>query len=264
MKILVWVCVLGVMLLADEGKMLFEKHCVSCHTPFIPMSKLKENFLDHNNTLLNLKAPTLNQLSYRLKQQVGDRHGDEDLHRMEVTAFMSDYVIHPDKDKSVCLDDVMQYFQTMPSLKGKVSDDELEEIGTYLYDFDTEVVKAKSVKYEGFEKALERAKKEHKIIMIEAMTKECHFCRKMEREVMIEEEIVKAIEKDFIPVSIDISVHALPLGIKTTITPSFIFIDENASIIENVPGAWSKKDFALLLQEIKVYTQKKSEKGEER
>lgn len=259
MKILVWICVVSVMLLANEGKMLFEKHCLSCHTPFIPMSKLKENFLDHNNTLLNLKAPTLNQLSYRLKQQVGDRHGDEDLHRMEVTAFMSDYVIHPDKDKSVCLDDVMQHFETMPSLKGKVNEDALEAIGTYLYDFDTAVVKAKSVKYEGFEKALERAKKEHKIIMIKAMTKECHFCRKMEREVMIEEDIVRAIEKDFIPVSIDISVHSLPLGIKTEITPSFIFVDENANIIENVPGAWSKKDFATLLQEIKESQMKEKE-----
>ena len=134
MKILVWVCVVGVILLADEGKMLFEKHCVACHTPFIPMSKLKENFLDHNNTLLNLKAPTLNQLSYRLKQQVGDRHGDEDLHRMEVTTFMSDYVIHPDKDKSVCLDDVMQHFETMPSLKGKVSEQDLKTIAAYVME----------------------------------------------------------------------------------------------------------------------------------
>jgi len=247
---------MGIVLFANEGKILFDKHCVSCHTPFISMSKLKENFLDTNNTLLQLKAPTLNQLSYRLKQQVGNRHGDEDLHRMEVTAFMSDYVIHPDKDKSVCLDDVMQFFTTMPSLKGKVNDDELEEIGNYLYDFDTKVMKEKSVKYEGLDNALERAKKEHKIIMIKAMTKECHFCRKMEREVMIEEEIVAAIEKDFIPVSIDISVHALPLGVKTAITPSFIFVDENATIIENVPGAWSKKDFAILLKEIKESQQK--------
>ena len=247
----VFFLLLSVGMLADEGKDLFDKHCASCHTPFIPMSKLKENFLDYNNTMLKLKAPTLNQLSYRLKQQIGDPKGDEDIHRMEVTAFMSDYVYHPDKDKSVCLDDVIQHFKTMPSLKGKVTEDELEEIGTYLYDFDEKIVKAKSVKYEGFEKALARAKKEHKIIMIKAMTKECHFCRKMEREVMIEEEIVKEIKKDFIPVSIDVSVHSLPLGLKTEVTPSFIFVDENAKILMNVPGAWDKNDFIALLKEAK-------------
>jgi len=256
MKIIGLMMISAVLMMANEGKVLFEKHCISCHEPFIAMSKLKENFLDHNNTLLKLKAPTLNQLSYRLKQRTGDPKGDNDIHRMEVTAFMSDYVYYPDKDKSVCLDDVMQHFQTMPSLKGKVSEDELEEIGTYLYDFDNKVVKEKSVKYEGFDKALERAKKEHKIIMIKAMTKECHFCRKMDREVMIEEEVVKAIEKDFIPVSIDISVHQLPLGIKAEVTPSFIFIDENAKVLENVPGAWGKIDFLELLKEAKQSTKK--------
>jgi len=256
-KAIIFVMLCSLFALADEGKVLFDKHCVSCHTPFIAMSKLKENFLDKNNTLLHLKAPTLNQLSYRLKQQVGDRHGDEDLHRMEVTAFMSDYVIHPDSSKSVCLDDVMQYFQTMSSLKGKVTDDELETIGDYLYDFDDKMTKAKSVQYAGFDEALKRAKKEHKIIMIEAMSKECHFCRKMEREVMIEDEIVKAIEKDFIPVSIDISVHTLPLGLKTEITPSFIFIDEYKNIVLNVPGAWGKSDFLELLKEATLKVKEK-------
>ena len=238
-------------LLANEGKELFTQKCASCHTPFIPMSKLKENFLDGNNTILKLKAPTLNQLSYRLKKRIGDPKGDNELHRMEVTAFMSDYVFHPDKDKSVCLEDVLRHFETMPSLKGKVTEEELEEIGTYLYDFDNEVVKKRSVKYEGFDHALLRAKKEDKIIMIKAMTKTCHFCRKMDREVMIEKEVVAVINKDFIPVSIDISEHQLPLGIQTELTPSFIFVDKNAKVLLNVPGAWGKEDFLALLRKIK-------------
>ena len=243
-------------LFANEGKELFTQKCVSCHTPFIPMSKLKENFLDENNTLLKLKAPTLNQLSYRLKKRIGDPKGDNELHRMEVIAFMSDYVFHPDKDKSVCLEDVLRHFETMPSQKGKVTEEELEEIGTYLYDFDNEVVKKRSVKYEGFDKALQRAKKENKIIMIKAMTKSCHFCRKMDREVMIEKEVVSAIEKDFIPVSIDISEHQLPLGIQTELTPSFIFVDKNAKVLQNVPGAWGKEDFLALLRKVKLSIQK--------
>ena len=251
MRILGLLILFCVILFANKGKDLFESKCVSCHTLFIPMSTLKENFLDHNNTLLKLKAPTLNQLSYRLKQRIGDRHGDEDIHRMEVTAFMADYVTHPDKDKSVCLEDVMRHFDTMPSLKGKVTEDELEEIGIYLYDFDNEVIKDKGVKYEGLDKALQRAKVEDKIIMIKAMSKGCHFCRKMDREVMIEKEVIAAIEKDFIPVSIDISIHALPLNLKVEATPSFIFIDKNAKVLLNVPGAWGKIDFIALLKEAK-------------
>ncbi|MBA1419508.1 MAG: DUF255 domain-containing protein [Epsilonproteobacteria bacterium] len=254
MKILELLLIMMLSLWANDGKVLFTKHCASCHTPFIPMLKLKENFLDHNNSLLKLKAPTLNQLSYRLKQRIGDPKGDEELHRMEVSAFMSDYVYNPDKDKSVCLEEVLSQFKTMPSLKGKVSEEELESIGEYLYDFEKEVVKAKGVKFEGFKAALQRAKKENKLIMIESMTSTCHFCRKMEREVMIEPQVVEAIEKDFIPVAIDVNKHSLPLGLKVEATPSFIFIDTHKNIIMNIPGAWAKNDFLELLKEAKSHS----------
>ena len=256
MKIVITFLLTSLLLWANEGKILYDKHCLSCHKTFIPMSKLKENFLDKNNTLLKLKAPTLNQLSYRLKQRIGDPKGDEDMHRMEVTAFMSDYVLHPNKEKSVCLEDIIKHFKTMPSLKGKVTENELEEIGIYLYDFDKKIVKEKSAHYENFETALKKAKNEHKIVMIKAMSDSCHFCRKMEREVMIDKDVIAAIEKNFIAVSIDVSKYMLPLGLKADLTPSFIFIDENQKVLMNVPGAWSKNDFISLLHEAKLSNQK--------
>ncbi|GIT99197.1 thioredoxin fold domain-containing protein [Sulfurovum sp. TSL1] len=239
-------------LYAVEGKEVYEKKCASCHQGYIPMSKLKENFQDYNNTLLKLVAPTLNQLSYRLKKSIGDPKGDNEIHRMEVAAFITEYVLHPDRQKSLCLDEVMQSFQTMPSLEGKVSEEELEAVSTYIYDFDEKVVEEHSVAYEGFEKALQKAKNEHKIIMLKVMTKDCYFCRKMEREVMVENEVVEMLEKDFIPVAIDISTTELPLGLNTELTPSFIFIDENAKVLLNIPGAWGKKDFLDILREAKM------------
>ncbi len=256
MKILCLLFCASLILIANEGKMLFDKHCLSCHQTFIPMDELKENFLDANNSLLNLKAPTLNQLSYRLKQRIGDPKGDEDIHRMEVIAFMSDYVYAPDKDKSVCLDDVMQYFNTMPSLKGKVSEEALEEIGMYLYNVKNKVKETQGLKYKGLENALALAKKEHKTIIIKAMTKDCHFCRKMEKEVMQDKEVIQRIKKDFILLNIDVSQQSLPLGLKAELTPTFIFIDDEAHVLMNVPGAWNKKDFISLLKEIHAYTQK--------
>jgi thioredoxin-related protein len=66
---------------------------------------------------------------------------------------------------------------------------------------------------------------------------------------MIEKEVIAAIEKDFIPVSIDVSIHALPLNLKAEATPSFIFVDKNAKVLLNVPGAWGKIDFLALLKE---------------
>ena len=260
MKIVLWMLLCMGSLFATEGEKVYDNKCLSCHEKFISMSKLKENFLDHNNTLLKLTAPTLNQLSYRLKQRIGDSKGDNDMHRMEVAAFISDYVINPDRDKSVCLEDVMQHFKTMPSLEGKISEEELEEVSTYIYDADEKILEEKGVQYEGFEKALEEAKKEHKIIMLKVMTKDCHYCRKMEREVMIEDEVVNAVEKDFIPVAIDISTTQLPLGLKTELTPSFIFIDENARVLMHIPGAWDTMDFLQILREAKMKNGEKDKK----
>lgn len=244
-------------LYAMEGKEVYEKKCASCHQGYISMSKLKENFQDYNNTLLKLTAPTLNQLSYRLKKSIGDPKGDNEIHRMEVAAFISEYVQYPDRQKSLCLDEVMQVFKTMPSLKGKISEDELEAVSTYIYEFDEKTVEKNSVQYEGFEQALQKAKKEHKIIMIKVMTKDCYYCKKMDREVMVEQEVVDRLEEDFISVAIDVSTTQLPLGLKAEFTPSFIFIDENGTVLMNLPGAWNKADFLDILKEAKI---KQSEK----
>lgn len=246
------------MLFGAEGQEVYEKKCASCHQGFISMSRLKENFLDHNNTLLKLTAPTINQLSYRLKQRIGDPKGDNDIHRMEVAAFISNYVLNPDREKSLCLADVMQHYKTMPSLKGEVTEDELEEVSTFIYEYDTKMIKEKSVQYEDIDKALEKAEKEDKIIMIKAMTKECHFCRKMDAEVMIEEEVIQALEKDFVSVEVDVSTTKLPLGLKANLTPSFIFIDKKGKVISNIPGSWSKEDFLDILKETKdkIHTNK--------
>ena len=252
MKIgLLLLCVCTQIICASTGKEVYEKKCASCHKEYISMGALKKNYLDHNNTLLKLTAPTINQLSYRLKQRIGNPKGDKDMHRMEVSAFISDYVYHPDRDKSVCLDDVMQHFKTMPSLKGKVTKDELEEVNAFIYEYDEKAVKEKSVKYEGFDEALKRAKKEHKIIMIKAMSEDCHYCRKMEREVMIEKDVTDVLKKDFITVMVDVSKMKLPLGLKAEVTPTFIFVNEEAKVLMNIPGAWNKADFTFLLEEAK-------------
>ncbi len=240
-----------------DGKEVYEIKCASCHEGYIPVSKLKENFQDYNNSLLKLAAPTLNQLSYRLKKNIGDPKGDNEIHRMEVAAFIGDYVLYPDRQKSLCLDEVMQAFETMPSLKGKISEDELEAVSTYIYDFDDKVTEKNSVQYEGFEKALHKAKKEHKIIMLKVMTKDCHFCRKMDREVLVEEEIVEMLKEDFITVAIDLAVTEVPLGLKTEITPSFIFINQDAEVLMNLPGSWKKTDFIEILKEAKIKQRQK-------
>lgn len=248
---LVWTA-MSLCLHAQSGEEIYKTKCAYCHEAYIPMSKLMENFTEHQNRLLKLKAPTLNQLSYRLKQQIGDPKGDEDIHRMEVTAFISDYINHPDKQKTVCLRDVIQYFPTMPSMKGKISEEEVEAVSEYIYDFDKNVIEKKGVEHASFAAALEEAKKSNKIIMVEAVSEHCRFCKKMERDVMIDEAVVPILQKDFIAVSVDVGKESLPLGMTSELTPTFFFIDKEKNLLLKVVGAWNVEDFLEILKEAKV------------
>jgi len=237
-------------LFSAEGRSVYEQKCASCHEAYIPMLKLSENFLEKNNELLKLKAPTLNQLSFRLKHQIGDPKGDNDIHRMEVEAFISDYLMNPDKEKTLCLKEVIKHFDTMPSMQGKITEDEIAAVSEYIYDFDTKAVSERIVKYEAFDKALEKARAEDKIVMIKATAKHCHYCVKMDREVMVDNSVKAALHKDFIPVEVDISSKRLPLGLSTDMTPTFFFIYKDAKVMKVIPGAWNVEDFLEILKEI--------------
>jgi thioredoxin-related protein len=231
------------------GEKVYEEKCASCHKLYIPASTLIENFMEKNNTVLKLEAPTINQIVFRLKNRIGDPKGDEDIHRMEVDSFVADYLMNPDKSKSVCLPKVLKHFKTMPSMKGKISVDEIDAVSTFLYDYNPDEHVEKKLELLGYQKALEEAKKENKIILLKLTREHCHFCKKMDREVFAETEVRDALNKDFTVVEIDITKEELPLGLKKGMTPTFVFVDNNEEIMGKIPGSWSKKDFLDILKE---------------
>ncbi|MCK5854431.1 MAG: DUF255 domain-containing protein [Sulfurovaceae bacterium] len=246
-KLLVFILLLSSFLFANEGKEIYEKKCASCHQLYIPTLKLKENFMEQNNTLLNLKAPTINQIAFRLQSRIGDPRGDKDMHQMEVGAFLSDYLINPDKQKSICLPEVIKHFETMPSMKGLLDDDEMEAISEFLYEYDAKEYRELEVKYLSYKEAIKLSKDKNKTIMIELMREHCFFCKQMEEEVFSEKEIIKKLNSDFISVLIDVDkVKKLPLGLKSGVTPSFVFV-EDGKIVAHIHGAWNKKDFLEIL-----------------
>lgn len=128
---------------ANEGEEIYKNKCASCHNGFVSVETLKKNFSKQNNTLLRLKAPTLNQLTFRLKEQIGDPRGDKEIHFMEISAFISEYVITPNRQKSICLPEILKFFDTMPSMEGQITEYELNKVSAYLYTYEHET----TVKY---------------------------------------------------------------------------------------------------------------------
>lgn len=114
------------------GEKIFDSKCSSCHKKYLPVKLLMENFIYEENELLNLKAPTGNEISYRLKSQVGSKD-DIEFHIEETADFVKDYLYYPDLAKTICLPGVIRHFETMPSMKGKISEKQMEEVAFFLY-----------------------------------------------------------------------------------------------------------------------------------
>lgn len=116
----------------EKGEKIFENKCSTCHEKSIPMQPLLMNFLEENNETLKLKAPTGNQISYRLKSQIGSK--DDIEFQIEETAdFVLEYINEPDLSKTVCLKGVIKYFNTMPNMKGKITEEETRDVSFFLY-----------------------------------------------------------------------------------------------------------------------------------
>lgn len=115
-----------------KGEMIFDNKCSSCHVKSMDIQLLMKNFILEENKLLNLKAPTGNEISFRLKQQIGSKE-DVEFQIEENIDFVKDYLFNPDKAKTICLEGVIKHFDTMPSMKGKISEEEIEDVTFFLY-----------------------------------------------------------------------------------------------------------------------------------
>jgi len=238
---------------ARTGEEVYQEICSKCHVAYIPADKLEKNFNEYNNTLLNLKAPPVSQIAEAMKKKLGDPNASEKMRRLEVSAFIADYILYPDKNKSILSPEISKHFETMPSLKGKISPEDIEIISNFAYDFDPKKYIESRRSDIPFQKILQRAKKEDRIIIIEAMAPRCRFCEKMKKGALSDPQVMALLQKEFIFVSIDLSKENLPLDLEVHMTPTFFFIFVNKTKdgvkIKRIPGAWSTKDFLDILHE---------------
>jgi len=102
------------MVLAGNGEALVKKHCASCHMLEKPRPE----------QIPTLTAPAFDAVIFHLKDAIKGEDAQE--------KFIVDYVQNPSAAKSVCESNKVAKFGVMPSLKGKVTEDELEDIAEYL------------------------------------------------------------------------------------------------------------------------------------
>jgi len=113
-RILLLISIAGSTLFASSGEELIKAKCASCHMLEIPKAEIMPSF----------KAPPMDAVMFHMKDVIPDES--------KMKAFILDYAFNPDASKSVCESHKVQKFGVMPSLKGKVSEKELESIAAYM------------------------------------------------------------------------------------------------------------------------------------
>ena len=102
-----------------------------------------------------------------------------------------------------------------------------------------------------FNEAIQHAKDEHKIILLEISETGCKYCKKMENEVLLTKKVVDELNNNFIILRINGDKQELPLNLSLQMTPMHVFISENKEIKYMTFGFLETDDFLKLLEKEK-------------
>lgn len=102
------------MMFASNGAELTKINCASCHALTTPTPAM----------IPTMKAPAMDAVMLHINLVMSDKK--------EIKAFIMDYAINPKASKSVCESNKVQKFGVMPSLKGKVSENDLGIIADHM------------------------------------------------------------------------------------------------------------------------------------
>lgn len=242
----------------EEGKKVFEQKCASCHKGYISFKKLKENFYEKNNTLLNLKIPSENMLSWAIMEsskKIGDPE-DNDMRQIEIEEYLKEYLKNPDINNSICDDTALKYYDKKEAIK--ITDEEAEVLAQYFMgykEYRTKVTPKKTSELNlkvDEENILKKAKDEGKHILVYATSKGCYFCKKMRKEVLDLQDVQDKMNENYIFVEVNVDYDELPFGLKKHfrgMTPTFFVVSSDEKVLNIYPGAWVKDDFLQILKE---------------
>lgn len=241
-----------------EGKEIFDNKCASCHKGYISFTKLKENFFQRNNELLNLEIPTVNMLAWAMMEssrKIGDPR-DPEMRVIEIEEYLKEYLENPDINNSICDAHVLKYYKKKEPMS--ISDEEAVNLAYFFMEYKKNRLKSTAEKIKVLDKKynekelLKEAQSQGKHFLVYATSQSCYFCKKMKREVLDLEEIQEKINDDYIFLEVDVDFVTLPFQLKKKfkgMTPTFFVLTQDGVLLNTYPGAWVKKDFIEILKE---------------
>lgn len=258
--VLLFACFMSVNLFADfkEGKKLFMEKCASCHKEYISFDKLKINFFERKNKLLNLTIPTENMLAWAIMDsgnKIGDPE-DPEIRIDEIAIYLQEYLANPDLTNSICDQSALKYYEKKKPMA--ISEDEAELLSAFFMGYKEDrlknapQIKKNVVDLTDEKQIIKKAEKEGKHIMVYTSSEICYYCKKMDKEVFALDDVQKTMTKDYIFLKIDVDHLEIPFGLKKNfkgMTPTFFVLSSGGELISTYPGSWNKSDFLKILKE---------------
>jgi thioredoxin-related protein len=257
-KVLIFCLFLFVNLKADykDGEVIFKNKCSSCHSDFVSVNTIKENFFEKNNKLLKLKAPTVNMLAYAIMdspKKIGDPN-DEDMRQIEIENYLKSYLEKPDKFNSICDEHILKFYETKKAILDLKNEDHTN-LAIFFMEYKNNLAKnieEKELVQNDETSILKKAQKDNKKIIVYATSKTCFYCKKMDKEVLNLADIKKKIDENYVYIKIDVDETKLPFELQKVykeITPTFFLVSKEGTYIKQYPGSWTKSDFIEILKE---------------
>lgn len=126
-KLYFFLFVVAAPLLGSDGYEIFKRECQQCHIELISKKDALKNFK-------KLQAPPMVEVSNRLKENIIIADDDEDVKQRVIIAFIKDYIDNPAVEATMCNPMAVEKFGVMPSLKGKLSEEEKQAVAQWIYN----------------------------------------------------------------------------------------------------------------------------------
>ncbi|MBN2894716.1 MAG: thioredoxin family protein [Campylobacterales bacterium] len=104
--------------------------------------------------------------------------------------------------------------------------------------------------YHDYDKALEAAAKEQKILYIIIVTDDCRWCRKMEATTLKDPMVDLRISKRYISLELNRDRSSYPDSLQAKMVPKHYFLTPQGGKIFTVPGYWNVEDFLATLDDV--------------
>lgn len=106
---------------------IYQKKCAMCHNTYGPESYDELKAMVAPPITTAMKSVTIGT------DAIEEPQTKEALRELTI-AFIKDYMFYPSKEKAFCEEIVFKNFNTMPSLKGFITQEQLDKVIPYVYD----------------------------------------------------------------------------------------------------------------------------------